>query len=429
VSDNNSWHSPGEAAPGTPPSPAYGPGIPPITPPGGAQPGPQFTPYAGAPGPQAGWTPPPKPGLIPLQPLTLGTILSGSFQVMRRNPRPTFGVSLVINGIIGLITILTVGAATYFSLDRVVNATESAVDDIAAGGVAVTLLSSLLGLGLALVGTAILQGIISLEVARGTVGEKLRFRALWALARGRIGVLIGWSVLIGAVVFVVTAVVVVAIAVLAVTLGTLGIVLAIVVGLLALAGAVALGAWLGTRLSLVPSVLLLERLTLMPALRRSWSLTTGYFWRTFGIQILVAAIVGIAAQVVTFPVSLIVSLSSGVTNPNGDLSALAGTTLLSMVVTTMVGSLVASVTAIITSASTALIYIDLRMRKEGLDLDLVRFVEARQGGDSTASDPYLPHAASRTNGTTGTDSTSSDTGTGPGTNGGPGPAASDSPWA
>jgi hypothetical protein len=424
VSDNNSWQSPGEAAPGTPPPPAYGPGIPPITPPGGAQPsaqpGPQSSPYAGGPRPQAGWTPPPKPGLIPLQPLTLGTILSGSFQVMRRNPRPTFGVSLVINGIIGLITILTVGAATYFSLDRVVNATESAVDDIAAGGVAVTLLSSLLGLGLALVGTAILQGIISLEVARGTVGEKLRFRALWALARGRVGVLIGWSVLIGAVVFVVTAVVVVAIVVLAVTLGTLGIVLAIVVGLLAIAGAIALGAWLGTRLSLVPSVLLLERLTLMPALRRSWSLTTGYFWRTFGIQILVAAIVGIAAQVVTFPVSIILSLSSGVTNPNGDLSALAGTTLLSMVVTTVIGSLVASVTAIITSASTALIYIDLRMRKEGLDLDLVRFVEAKQGGDPSVPDPYLPPAASRMDGTSGAPGT--------GTNGAPGPAASDSPW-
>jgi len=73
-----------------------------------------------------------------------------------------------------------------------------------------------------------------------------------------------------------------------------------------------------------------------------------------------------------------------------------------------VGSLVGSVTAIITSASTALIYIDLRMRKEGLDLDLVRFVEARQGGDSSVPDPYLVAGASRTAGTA--------------------PAASDSPW-
>src|SRR5690606_17141166 len=37
-----------------------------------------------------GWTPPVKPGLIPLHPLTVGNILGGTFSVMRRNPRATF---------------------------------------------------------------------------------------------------------------------------------------------------------------------------------------------------------------------------------------------------------------------------------------------------------------------------------------------------
>ncbi len=41
------------------------------------------------------------------------------------------------------------------------------------------------------------------------------------------------------------------------------------------------------------------------------------------------------------------------------------------------------------SSATALIYIDLRMRKEGLDVELVRFVEARQAGDASVPDPYL----------------------------------------
>jgi hypothetical protein len=39
---------------------------------------------------------------------------------------------------------------------------------------------------------------------------------------------------------------------------------------------------------------------------------------------------------------------------------------------------------------TALIYIDLRMRKEGLDLQLMRFVDARQAGNADVPDPYLP---------------------------------------
>jgi hypothetical protein len=40
------------------------------------------------------------------------------------------------------------------------------------------------------------------------------------------------------------------------------------------------------------------------------------------------------------------------------------------------------------ASSTALIYIDLRMRKEALDLQLIRFVEARQVGDDSITDPY-----------------------------------------
>jgi hypothetical protein len=350
------------------------------------------------PPPPTGWTPPPKPGLIPLQPLTLGGILAGSFQVMRRNPRPTFGASLIINGIIGVITILFVGGATYFSLDRVMSSSDAVIDDVEAGGVALTLISTLVGLGFALVGTAILQGIISLEVARATVGEKLRFRALWALARGRIGALIGWSMLIGVVVFLGVGIVTFGIVLLVVTMGNMGILLGVLVGIAAVLGGCVLGAWLGTRLSLVPSVLILERTKLIPAMRRSWSLTTGYFWRTFGIELLIVVIVSTAAQIVTFPVTIILSIVTGLTNPVQDPEAYANATMLSLILTTVVTSLVGAVTAIISSASTSLIYIDLRMRKEGLDLDLVRFVEARQGGDNSVADPYRAPASSGSDG-------------------------------
>jgi hypothetical protein len=72
--------------------------------------------------------------------------------------------------------------------------------------------------------------------------------------------------------------------------------------------------------------------------------------------------------------------------------------MLSLILTTVVTSLVGAVTAIISSASTSLIYIDLRMRKEGLDLDLVRFVEARQGGDNSVADPYRAPASSGSDG-------------------------------
>ena len=410
--ENNSWSSPDGTTPeqpSIPPVPAapggYGPVSTPAVPPaagwatpvaaggnpqGGAGQPPQYTP-----GPQAGWTPPPKPGLIPLQPLTLGAILAGSFQVIRRNPRPTFGASLVINGIVAVITILVTSAVAYFAFDRVTMAASDDLNDILAGSSAISIVSGGVTFVLTLFSTAILQGIISLEVARATVGEKLRLSALWALAKPRIGVLIGWSLLIVAAVGLAMGIVVTLLVLIFMSGTTTGYVSGVLLAILAFAIAIALAIWLGTKLSLVPSVLFLERAPLLTAIRRSWFLTSGnaHFWRTFGIQILVTVIVTTAAQIVVLPVTVIVTIVSTLGNPNADLAVIDDSFYWTFAVTTVITSLVGSLTAIIITASTSLIYIDLRMRREGLDLTLARFVEARQVGDTSVADPYLPVAA------------------------------------
>ena len=99
MTDNNVWQPP--SGPANPP-PAGVAGAPAPTP----------SPYGvGAPqygerlpgGAAPGWTPPPKPGLIPLRPLAFGTLLGAAFQVMRRNPRPTFGIALLLNGLVMLL--------------------------------------------------------------------------------------------------------------------------------------------------------------------------------------------------------------------------------------------------------------------------------------------------------------------------------------
>src|SRR4051812_10643311 len=64
------------------------------------------------------WTPPPKPGLIPLRPLDLGAILGASFRVLRRNPKATYGTSLIIFGVMSIVTTLIVGFVTFGVLAR-----------------------------------------------------------------------------------------------------------------------------------------------------------------------------------------------------------------------------------------------------------------------------------------------------------------------
>jgi len=84
---------PGYPPPPAPAQPAYGQpayGQPAYAEPSYAAPG-TYPPTA-----PGGWTPPPKPGLLPLRPLGFGTLLWAPFRTLRRNPAATFGSGLVV---------------------------------------------------------------------------------------------------------------------------------------------------------------------------------------------------------------------------------------------------------------------------------------------------------------------------------------------
>jgi hypothetical protein len=383
------------AASFAPPSPSAAPAYPPpaFAPPSAPTGAPFGAPAV--PGAPAGWTPPPKPGLVPLRPLTLGGILGASFQVLRRNPRPTFGFSLILNGIVGLLSLAVVGLVAFYAFNQAAflsNASTVEQDQFLAGTVAQAMLAMAVPALLGVVTAAILQGIVSLEVARGTVGERLKLGGLWRQAKGRMGALIGWSFLLIGAIVVALVVIGLIVGVLVALGGAAGAAVGVILAVLAAAGLAVVGFWLGTRLSLVPSALMLERLSLRAAIARSWGLTVGFFWRVLGIQLLVAVILSIAAQVVTGPIGFIGMIVLGIVNPSGDENAYIVATIVVYIATYLLTVVVQAITSIVQSATTALIYIDLRMRKEGLDLDLTRFVEARQAGDSSISDPYLSPA-------------------------------------
>jgi hypothetical protein len=250
-------------------------------------------------------------------------------------------------------------------------------------------LTALFAVALSVVGASILQGIVSLEVARGAVGERLRLRGLWSAAKGRLWALIGWSALVAIATLMLFAVVALVAALLFAIGDTAGIVsgvLAVIFGILVSA---ALMAWLGTFFALVPSALMIERLPLRRAIGRSWSLVSGSFWRIFGILALIVVIVQVVSSVVTAPVSFIGGIGSTLLDPTGNSQVGSGLFIALYIVTVIITVGISAVTIVIQSAAPALLYIDQRMRKEGFDLELTRFVEARQAGDLSVADPYL----------------------------------------
>jgi hypothetical protein len=381
MTDNSQWQAPG----GGPAAPSpYGAGPSSSAPSQGR---------GGVPGPPPGWTPPPKPGLIPLRPLDLGTILGGSFRVLRRNPKPTFGAALLIQGASSVLVLVVLGLVTYLSLSRIDFAAGDDSAVIQAGSVAAIVATSLAAVLFTIATSALLQGIIVLEVSRATLGEKLTLRQLWRLAHGRLWALIGWSLLVAAAIAVAVVVLVGAIVLVVATLGNVGVAIAVLIGILGGFALLAVGIWIGTKLTLVSSALMIERLTLRAAIARSWRLTTGAFWRTFGIQLLVAVIINVALQVISAPLSLLSPLLLMLLDPNqqnqsSTIAVSIGITVLAAAVTLVFGA----IGAVVQAATSALIYVDRRIRTEGLDLELARVVEARQAGERDVADPYLPGA-------------------------------------
>jgi hypothetical protein len=329
--------------------------------------------------------------------MTLGTILGAAFQTLRRNPAATLVPALILTIIVAVIRVL--GTTGFFvgyfgAVDDYASDPTSTVDP---SSVLSPLLGSLLAsLGsalLSLIVTAIVQAIVTVQVASSTLGARLRLSGHWRRLRGRRGAVIGWAALSGAAVFVGIGVIVLGLGGIGLT-GPAGVAIATLLGFLIGCGLLVVFCWLWVKLGFVPAAIVLERTTILGSMRRSWRLTRGAFWRIFGIRLLVGAMFYVATLIVTTPVSVIFTLGGGVLQPNGSAtSTLAGTVIASSIATEGVTAIVSAVGLVVGTATVALLYLDQRMRQEGLDLDLARFVERRAAGEQGLADPYLPKPA------------------------------------
>jgi hypothetical protein len=314
-----------------------------------------------------------------------GTLLWAPFRTLRRNPAAVFGTGLVVQLVSAIASAAVFVPLFAWVFGRIETANEADLDAILSGAVGWVILLSLVPVAVSIVAAAFLQGVMVVEVASGTLGERLSFGALWRRAARRIGPLIGWTLLVGAAVLIAFGVLVGGV----VAAAFVSPEAALVAGLVAFAaalGLMVLGAWLGTKLALVPSVIVLERAGIGRAMARSWILTNGNFWRTFGLIVLVSLILGFAANVVVQPISFLGTILATVLDPAlGDtyVAITIGTTIATLVLSVLIGA----ITSVVQAALIAVIYIDLRMRTEGLDLELERHVEARDAGRAV-TDPY-----------------------------------------
>jgi hypothetical protein len=125
--------------------------------------------------------------------------------------------------------------------------------------------------------------------------------------------------------------------------------------------------FLTVRWALAAPALVLEKASVLTALRRSWRLTGGSFWRVLGIVLLTGIIVAIGQGALSIPFS---GLSELV--PEGPPGATLGPTVGRLLVSGIGGIVSGAVFYPFSAAVSALLYIDLRMRREALDVRLAQ---------------------------------------------------------
>lgn len=364
---------PSEPVDGSGPAGNWSPAQPPAgqwSPPGTPGSGPGAPPPAGwGGGPQGpGWGPAPfaaKPGVIPLRPLGVGEILDGAVSTMRAHWRTVLGITLTVSVVAQIASIL---------VERYLLPAPPRIDPNATGSEALrqatdsaqsTLFSSLPSLLITMIATLITTSVLTVVISRSVLGRPVTLSDAWAEARPRLPQLLGLTLLLA----------LISAAVLAV-----GLLPGMLIGSTAGAGLALLGfmaafcvvIWLMVRFCLASPALMLERQSITISMRRSAKLVRGAWWRTFGILALTGLLTLVVAVIVTIPFGVIALIVDG----DGLGSALTdGSTSFGwpfLIVSGIGEVIISTITYPLSAGVMALLYVDQRIRREALDLELAR---------------------------------------------------------
>jgi hypothetical protein len=264
--------------------------------------------------------PPPPPGSAGggtyFQPRGIGDILSAAFDLYKRHWQSFLQIVAIV--------VIPLTILQYFLQDQLQTNSSVTVDqttgavEVNNGSLGRSLLLTLIVSLIGVLVTQLLTGAISRAAAGSLVGESVAPGDAFGYAFSRLGSILLVSILVGLIV-------------------AGGLILLIIPGII-----------FAVKLAVSIPALVVENRRGTDAIGRSWNLTTGHFWHVLGTYIVAAIIAGIVS---------------------GILTAIGGSNW-------FVRAILASIAAIITTPFTALvlilIYLDLRVRKEGLSDETLR---------------------------------------------------------
>ncbi|WP_203338549.1 hypothetical protein [Nocardioides limicola] len=300
-----------------------------------------------------------KPGVIPLRPLKLGDIYDAAFRTIRFNPQATVGSALLVGVVAMGIPVLLTSILT-LAMGWTLDASGAEPTGSEWLGVMGPYGSMFLGTVLMSVGLILVTGMIAHVVAAAAVGTRLSLGQAWDATEGKRLRLVGLALLLGGATFAALGVY---------ALMWVGIVQLtpwqgwVLFGLISVPALICAMIWFWIRVYYLPvAALMLEPIGVFEAIGRGFALTRAAFWRTFGIALLTFIIAQIASSMISLPFSMF-----GMVGP----FLVPEYAILITVAFSSVGTIAATAFVAPFSTSVAVLqYLDLRIRKEGYDVEL-----------------------------------------------------------
>jgi hypothetical protein len=283
---------------------------------------------------------------------------------MRRNPKATVGLAAIL-----ILAYKVLSLIAYAVARQHLQGLNGQTITSANAGHLFSVLLPLYGVVLLLtfLVSELLTGMLTAVIGRDVLGQRIDIAAAWRMAAPRLPAIIGAALLYVLVVISIWAgyAVLGIIALLAHAPTGLDVAYFVLFGI----AAFCVTLWLVISYSLALPTVVLERQGPAQALARSWRLVRGNWWRVLGVTLLAGLIVFVAALVLEIPFTLIGNAAGGGSGVNVFVST--GNLSVAGVIIAGIGAVVAgALTRPIQAGVSVLLYVDLRMRKEGLDLAL-----------------------------------------------------------
>ena len=299
----------------------------------------------------------PQPGVIPLQPLTMGNMFAGSFTTLWRNWQPLVLPPFVLTAIFATIQQVFTASAT----NLVVSANGRPDPTQVFSAMGQLLGADLLAAVLALITSAVTYSVGTVVTARAVLGRRTSFVQAFRAIGDRWAPLLGMLLMVA----VITAGCVVLPVLVAFALGTFSTGLGVIVGVLGGITGVCFALYYGISFSFGAPALVLEPQPVFGALRRSRWLVSGDWWRVFGVLLVGGLIVAAASIALQIPVT---ALRFATTPANVMLATpqqmLAHPSPVVTVLSVLIGALLSAFGTPFMVGVTVLMYHDYRIRKE-----------------------------------------------------------------